>query len=267
MEVTFTLPFSQGEDQIWDNVIKPALVPSVTSEAMQILYYGCTEILNNANDHSNGTEVSISIVVDESEVRLMIEDDGIGLFQKLQSETKDSDPVSVALNLVKGGLTTDPARHSGEGLFFSSRIFNTFLVESRYVFGQISGKWLLVPTKRTRGTKVTMRLDRNCTLPLEDFFAQYAPSTDDFMFTQTSIPVVLAQTSNALISRSQAKRLTYRLERFKKVVLDFTGVDRVGRAFVDELFRVWALEHPSTELSVLGANSEISLLIQTAQRA
>ena len=51
-----------------------------------------------------------------------------------------------------------------------------------------------------------------------------------------------------LISRSQAKRLIARFDRFKKVVLNFDGVQDIGQAFADEIFRVYANQHPDVEL-------------------
>jgi hypothetical protein len=51
-----------------------------------------------------------------------------------------------------------------------------------------------------------------------------------------------------LVSRSQAKRLIARLDRFKIVILDFDGIQEIGQAFADELFRVYAMAHPEVEL-------------------
>jgi uncharacterized protein (DUF1330 family) len=51
------------------------------------------------------------------------------------------------------------------------------------------------------------------------------------------------------VSRSEAKRLCDGLERFRHVVLDFAGVEAVGQGFADEIFRVWASQHPEVELS------------------
>jgi len=51
-----------------------------------------------------------------------------------------------------------------------------------------------------------------------------------------------------LISRSQAKRLIARFDRFKTVFLDFDGIQEIGQAFADELFRVYAEEHPAVKL-------------------
>ena len=50
-----------------------------------------------------------------------------------------------------------------------------------------------------------------------------------------------------LISRSQAKRLLARLEKFKIVMLDFEDVATIGRAFADEIFRVFTNNHPEIQ--------------------
>ncbi|MEW8623545.1 MAG: STAS-like domain-containing protein, partial [Candidatus Thiodiazotropha endolucinida] len=46
-----------------------------------------------------------------------------------------------------------------------------------------------------------------------------------------------------LVSRSQAKRLLARIERFQYVIFDFEGVSAIGQAFADEIFRVYAQNH------------------------
>ncbi|MFM8246697.1 MAG: STAS-like domain-containing protein, partial [Burkholderiaceae bacterium] len=39
-----------------------------------------------------------------------------------------------------------------------------------------------------------------------------------------------------------------RFERFKTVILDFSGIQEIGQAFADELFRVYANRFPEVEL-------------------
>lgn len=100
----------------------------------------------------------------------------------------------------------------------------------------------------TPGTLVWMRLANNTTrttMEVFDFFAD----PDEYTFDKTVVPVRLAQhEGEKLVSRSQAKRLAHRFERFKHVVLDFEGVDEIGQAFADELFRVFAAAHPDVRL-------------------
>ncbi len=115
------------------------------------------------------------------------------------------------LELSKGKFTTDPSRHTGEGIFFSSRMF------------------------------------------------------DDFGFTKTVVPVKLTQYGDDnLVSRSQAKRLLARIDRFKVVVFDFEGVDSIGQPFADEVFRVFAKKHPEIEITRIHANAEVNKMISRA---
>lgn len=72
----------------------------------------------------------------------------------------------------------------------------------------------------------------------------------------------LAQYGNdKLISRSQAKRVVARLDLFKTILFDFTGVPTIGQAFADEIFRVFANEHPNIALLPIHANSEVQRMI------
>ncbi len=69
--------------------------------------------------------------------------------------------------------------------------------------------------------------------------------------------VSLAELYGNLISRSQAKRVAERFEKFSEVELDFSGIDSVGQAFSDELFRVWPLSNSKTNLHILNANEYV----------
>ena len=76
----------------------------------------------------------------------------------------------------------------------------------------------------------------------------------------------LAQYGNdQLISRSQAKRLLLRVELFKIVIFDFRGVESIGQAFADEIFRVFAHQHPSIELASIHANLSVKQMIDRAR--
>jgi hypothetical protein len=70
-----------------------------------------------------------------------------------------------------------------------------------------------------------------------------------------------------LVSRSQAKRLLNRFERFKVVILDFDGVQEIGQAFADEIFRVFPNSHPATEIRDLNASHQVQKMISRAKNA
>ncbi|NTU50232.1 MAG: STAS-like domain-containing protein, partial [Desulfobulbaceae bacterium] len=67
-----------------------------------------------------------------------------------------------------------------------------------------------------------------------------------------------------LVSRSQAKRLVSRFEKFKTVILDFEKVEEIGQAFADEIFRVFALAHPAVTLIPVNVTEEVNQMIKRA---
>ena len=68
----------------------------------------------------------------------------------------------------------------------------------------------------------------------------------------------------SLVSRSQAKRLLARLDRFEEVVLDFDGINSIGQAFADEIFRVFQNEHPEVRLIPVNESPEVARMIRRA---
>ena len=66
------------------------------------------------------------------------------------------------------------------------------------------------------------------------------------------------------LTRSQGNRVLSRVEKFRHVMLAFSGVEFVGQAFADEVFRVFALQHPDMELIPIHTNSEIGQMISRA---
>jgi uncharacterized protein (DUF1330 family) len=80
------------------------------------------------------------------------------------------------------------------------------------------------------------------------------------------IPMVLEQHgSEGLVTRSQAKRLLTRFDRFKEIVLDFQDVENIGQAFADEIFRVFHNEHPNINLYSINTNEQVLSMIKRAQ--
>ncbi len=104
-----------------------------------------------------------------------------------------------------------------------------------------------------------MKLSNKSTRQPKDVYDKF---TGDFAFNKTTVPVKLAQVGSSLVSRSQAKRILARFEQFKTVQLDFSGVEWVGQAFADEIFRVYKNAHPDVQIEVVNANEDIGKMIQ-----
>jgi anti-sigma regulatory factor (Ser/Thr protein kinase) len=252
------------EDRVWRDDVAPAL-GHLPANAMDIWQYGFTEMFNNAIDHSEGTIVTVVVEKSATTTRILLLDDGVGIFRKIQVAMDLADPRHSVLELAKGKFTTDPKNHSGEGIFFSSRMFDRFVILSHGVhfsheFGE-DGDWILEFGEVGEGTCVMMTLNNHTSRTMRRVFGQFS-SGDDRGFNKTIVPVEMATYGDDnLVSRSQAKRLLTRIDRFKVVVLDFSGVKIIGQAFADEVFRVFANRHPSIEIKVIRANAAVQQMI------
>ena len=259
---------SLTEDAVWRNDLKP-LFEKLPDNVFDIWHYGFTEMFNNAIDHSGGDTVSVSVEKNAAMMKVMIADNGVGIFKKIQGELRLLDERHAPLELAKGKFTTDPDHHSGEGIFFTSRMFDKFaIVSGNAYFSHQHGKgqdWILEIDRSETSTAVGMQLSHDISRTTREIFDQFT-SGDDYGFTKTIIPMQLAQYGDdKLVSRSQAKRLLTRIDRFQTVLLDFSGVESIGQAFADEIFRVFARRHAEIELSEIEANAEVHRMIRRAR--
>jgi hypothetical protein len=255
------------EDVVWRNDILPAM-GEMPGNVRSIWQYGFTEMLNNAIDHSGGTQITVRIRKSAVAAEMMILDNGVGIFRKIREAMHLLDERHAILELSKGKLTTDPANHTGEGIFFSSRMFDAFDILSGGIFlSHQAGEredWIL-ERGRSAGTAVWMKLHNHTARTTRKIFGQYA-NGEDYGFNKTVVPVKLARYGQEqLVSRSQAKRLLARVAVFKAVILDFREVPSIGQAFADEIFRVFANRHPEIALSTVHAGAEVKRMIERAK--
>jgi DNA-binding Lrp family transcriptional regulator len=239
------------EDMAWSRDFRPYL--SLQSNVLGIAQHGFTEMLNNAIDHSGGRKVFVVAEQDQNTLYMLISDDGVGIFKKITEALELPDKRLALLELSKGKFTTDPARHSGEGVFFTSRMFDGYFIDANGLqFRHRSNQdrdWLDQTDAGLKGTSVFMAIGLNSQRTTTEVFQAFMNAPEDYDFSKTIVPMKLAQIGDEqLVSRSQAKRLIARFDRFKTVVLDFTGIESIGQAFADELFRVYAGAHPQVEL-------------------
>lgn len=264
---SYSLATTLEEDLVWREDIAP-LIGTPSANALGIWHYGFTEMLNNVIDHSAGTELSIALHKSAIATRLSIHDNGVGIFRKIQSVLDLLDERHAVLELAKGKLTTDPDRHTGEGIFFTSRMFDEFEILSGGIHFSHQPKsrqdWIQDAQEGSMGTRVSLKLDNKTSKTAKKVFDQFT-SGDDYGFTKTVVPVRLAQYGEEnLVSRSQAKRLLARVDKFKTVILDFMGVESIGQAFADEIFRVFAKQNSQVELLRINANSSVERMIRRA---
>jgi DNA-binding transcriptional ArsR family regulator len=265
---SFEITPETEEDHIWRHLIRP-VVTDVSNNVLRICEYGASEMINNIIDHSEGTISTIRIKQTAVRLEFMLADNGVGIFKKIQRNLGLRDPRYAILELAKGKVTTDPDHHTGEGIFFTSRAFDDFLILSRglsFSQNEPGGDWLIEQDIDVEGTTVSMGINPNSKRRLKDVFDAFASEEDDYEFNRTQVPVTLATFGDEnLVSRSQARRLSSRFERFQEVLLDFKGVETVGQAFADEIFRIYTRNHPNVEILAINTNEQIEWMIARAR--
>jgi len=251
-----------SEEVAWRDLV--ARQPDLASpEAVfRVNRFAFTEMVNNANDHSGGSKVEIGVATaPRSWFRVV--DDGVGVFRHFASRLGLADEAAAAFELTKGKRTTAPEEHSGQGIFFTSRLVNRFGLEAngiRLLVDNDLGDFAIGESVVEVGTTVWWEVDPRAARDTARVFAEF--TDEDFAFTRTRIPL-RALGGSSFISRAEAKRVTDALERFEEVVLDFYGVGEVGMAFVDEVFRVWASRHPETSLIPVSMSPPVERMVRS----
>ncbi|REJ88725.1 MAG: DUF4325 domain-containing protein [Planctomycetota bacterium] len=271
-EESLSLP-TEGlmEDVPWSRTIRPMLA-GAPQNVIDITGVAVTEMVNNVIDHSGSPDVVIDVRYTAATVDVTIVDHGVGIFHKVKQECGLNEEREAVLELVKGKLTTAPKEHTGYGIFFTSRMCDLFAIYSgRLMFTHIQpdNDWLFEQDRdEVPGTTVRLTIAMSTDRTAKDVYDQFCPpdAEGDFSFSKTHVPIRLAQYADEqLVSRSQAKRVLVRFEKFKEVLLDFRGVDFIGQAFADEIFRVFPLAHKDVNLVFINANPTVKRMIQLAR--
>lgn len=263
MQRFYTLSIDIEESAIWRE-FAPLFI-DMKENVRRICQYGFTEMVNNAIEHSEGSTLIINVARYYDQIEIIVSDNGVGIFEKIKNKFNLDDPIHSILELSKGKLTTDNKKHSGEGIFFTSRVFDVFYMKSKKIgFLHIKTDFDYIDQHEniTDGTNVSMEIALNSNRSLQKIFDKYSDS-DDFGFDKTTVPVHLViYGDDQLISRSQARRLLTRFDKFRFVQLDFKNVEMIGQAFADEIFRVYKTEHPEIMLTYINTNRNVEKMIK-----
>ncbi|HEY0714273.1 MAG TPA: DUF4325 domain-containing protein [Polyangia bacterium] len=262
-----------AEDQVWTEVAAalPGLAADqVTAErknARAAMAYTLTEMVNNAIDHSGAATVEVRAGSDAQSFWFEVRDEGVGAFENVRAGLNLPDPLAGLQEISKGKRTTQPARHSGEGIFFSSKLADVFELRANGLAWMVDNRrqdHALGAIPAAPGTTVRIEIARDKAEAPEAIFARY---THDFEFDTTRTVVKLFAYGVRFVSRSEAKRLLETLDRFRHVIIDFAGVEAVGQGFADEVFRVWANAHPSIELRAENMSPPVAFMVERARAA
>lgn len=262
-----------------DNILRrdmTGLLEGVTTTVRSVFSYVFTEMLNNAIEHSASETVTIHAYRNAYAIGCFITDTGVGIFSKIQKAMGLEEKRFAILELAKGKFTTDPGSHTGEGVFFSSKVADRFYIFSdsfAFIGDNCAGDADPVLMDKLgeaqqHGTRVCFEVTLDRTVTFADIANRYTEAPDDYGFSKTIVPVHLLEyreENPMFVSRSQAKRLLVRFERFANIILDFTDVREIGQGFADEVFRVFPSQHPDTKITYTNASLLVESMIKRAQ--
>jgi anti-sigma regulatory factor (Ser/Thr protein kinase) len=262
------LNLETAEDKVWKENFQKDF-ETLPENIFKICEHGFLEMLNNAIDHSESTGVEIETKWEPNSVTIKIDDSGVGIFQKIKKTLNLKDERESALHLSKGKFTTDPDNHTGEGIFFTSRFFDDFLIHSKQIIYRrfnLDHDWFIESKKglSIAGTGVRMKIALDSKSKMQEVYAEYQNENSDGMqkFDKTHIIVALSKLGDErYVSRSQARRIVLGLDKFEHVVLDFRNISTVGQGFVDQVFRVFKSKHPRIKIEYKNANDDVRFMI------
>jgi STAS-like domain of unknown function (DUF4325) len=156
-------------------------------------------------------------------------------------------------------------------------MFDEFTIRSGYLFysrERTAGDdwdWLIETEDKPNyetGTAVSMTISTNANWTMRQVYDHYQNQNEDIGFRKTHVPLKLGKyPGEQLVSRSQAKRVLSRFEKFSEVLLDFDGVPEIGQPFADEIFRVYKISHPNVSVIAIRANKDVQRMIGQVQAA
>lgn len=243
---------------------------NLPGNVQHILEYALSEMLNNAIDHSRSKEIRVVFSINKETAEFSVEDFGIGVFRNVMQKFSLNSELEAIQDILKGKTTTHAAHHSGEGIFFTSRVADLFKLSSfgyeLIVDNHIKDVFIRQVKDQRQGTLVTFSIASDSKRTLEEVFKQYTEVSDDELpeFNTTEQRVRLYIDGTPYISRSQARRILVGMEKFKVIHLDFDRVEMIGQGFADEIFRVFQNRHPQIRIEAKNMNEVVKFMVQRA---
>ena len=255
------------EDGVWEDLsTRVEAVAALSGNEQGVFQYALTELVNNAIDHSGSETVDVEVVAERGSLALVVTDRGVGLFEHVRSHMGLATDLEALQELSKGKTTTMPSLHTGEGLFFVSKVADRFEVESGRLHWIVDNEHedmaILERPTSYAGTRVFFEASPTEARDLRRVFEEY---TEDYEFVRTRTVIKLFAIGVRFVSRSEAKRLVHGLEKFREVVMDFAGVQGIGQGFADEVFRVWQNEHPDVRLVPVNMSDAVAFMVERAR--
>lgn len=257
------------EDKVLDDLKRAApFLTHVPGNVNAIFSYAFLEMLNNAIEHSGSKHIEVEVAKSNAHLTFIVNDFGIGVFLNVMRRRDLRSELEAIQDLLKGKTTTHPQAHSGEGIFFTSKVGDMFILESFHhrlrVDNRIEDYFIEDRRRPKKGTQVTFSLSEKTQRRLEDVFRRYTVDDSKRAFDKSEIKVKLFALGTGYVSRSEARRMLVGLDKFRSIVLDFHRVPTIGQAFADEVFRVFRLRRPDITIIPINMNETVKFMVDRA---
>jgi len=258
------------EHRVLDEINHTRIYLDLKDNVRSIFNYAFSEMLNNAIEHSQSEKVSISVFKPRKELVFIIDDQGIGVFRNIKTKKRLNSELEAVQDLLKGKTTTAPQLHTGEGIFFTSKVASLFILASfglkLIIDNQIKDIFVSTKNKENKGTRVFFTISLDSNIHLADIFKKYQTNQDTMAFDKTEVKIKLYTMGTVHVSRSQARRVLNGLNKFKTIVMDFDKVPVIGQGFADEIFRVYKARHPEINIIPINMNEAVGFMINRVEK-
>lgn len=265
-----------SETTVWHELVRlnPELA-NLSNASLELFRYAFTELLNNAVEHSAGTDVEVQFSQSGDVLSFEIIDNGVGLFSHLRQRLGLDSTDEAAKRLSQGKLPPMPDARTGSGkgvgIFFCAHAARRFEVESngyRFLVDNQTGNAAAASAPPRAGTRVRFDGELSPRQTLSNLLGPPRPpgSPDPRRPPAPPHPArVVVTLGTRFISRTEAQKLLNRLARYQTVVLDFKEVREIGPGFADEVFRVWPHHHPGVTLQPINMSPGVSVVVDHAR--
>jgi anti-sigma regulatory factor (Ser/Thr protein kinase) len=238
---------------IWQHYLAGAF-EGVALNLVEILHYGFQELFTNVLTHAQATSIEIDLKWQQQQVQLSINDNGIGIFEKLKQHWQLADYYQCAMKL---------STHRSEGLFYTSHLFDSFSLIANgicYFRDNTQSDWGMQSAPLRKGTQVILKIANDTQKKLQELLPQIKLQQP---MSKTECVVNLKEMlGDNLLARAQAKQVLDKIKTFSKVTLDFSQVRILGQGFADEIFGVFSANHQGIEVQYIHADPTVEFMIK-----
>ena len=240
----------------------------VENNIKEIIQFSMTALINNILEHSKAKQLYFKLYKTYNEFHIIIRDNGIGIFKKIQTTLYLEDCMIAAMELAKGRITTDSVNHSGDELNAILRLFDLVKIEANgksLIYKSNLNKWMIENSFNKQGTSLYLKIDPSSDRNCEIIFKKLFDVPNDHLIIPISI--IMVPGMELINSRTQAKSILRNIENFRQITFDFNQVELIGPAFADELVRESKKKNNFAELNWINSSKMIDVLMSRALKS